>query len=96
MWNKRVLRLLAGLLGGYLLYLPVLFIVEHAIYGRIDTERAFYALYYPFEAPYLVVRSSWKNAPPDEIVLQIAGGVLLVTGALLSLRGVKRGERRSL
>jgi len=90
MWVKVVLRILAGLACGYLAYLPVLFVVEYAAYGRIDNEKVFYALYCPLEAPYLVLPSLWKYASSDEIILRIIGGSFLLTGVLLSLRGVKK------
>ena len=90
MWCKVALRISAGLAVGYLVYLPLLFVVEYVIYGSIDTEKVFYALYSPFEAPYLALPSAWKNMPTDEIVLEIMGGSLLFTGVLLSLRGMKK------
>src|SRR5580704_4894692 len=90
MYVKIVLRILAGLIGGYLAYLPILLITEYLMRGRIDSERAFYALFYPMEAPYLVVPYFWRYASVDEVVLKLVGGALLVAGVLLALRGTKK------
>lgn len=90
MYVKILLRILAGLTGGYLAYLPFLLITEYVVRGRIDSERVFYALFYPMGAPYLFVPYFWRHAPVDEVVLSFGGGALLVGGAVLALRGIKK------
>lgn len=92
MWAKVVLRILAGLACAYLAYLPVLFVVEYATFGRIDSEKVFYALYCPLEAPYLLLPSSWKYDSSDEIILQIIGGSFLLIGVILPLQGMKKSR----
>ena len=92
---KIVFRILAGLVGGYVAYLPLLLVVEYATYGRIDGEKVFYALYYPLEAPYLALPSTWKNTSSSVIVLEVLGGLLLITGVLLAIRGRQRTQPSS-
>jgi hypothetical protein len=94
MYAKIVLRIFGGLVGGYLAYLPILLITEYVTRGRIDSERAFYALFYPMEAPYLVVPYFWRYASVDEVVLKLVGGALLVAGVLIALRGIKKTNSR--
>jgi hypothetical protein len=75
-------RTLLGLLAGYVAYLPTIFIVEYAIYGRVDAERAFYALYYALGAPFLLTSSGWQYVQKDEVILNLLGALLLICGAL--------------
>ena len=88
---KSLLSVLKGLFYGYLAYLPAMLAVEHIAYGRVDTEKAFYALYYPLGAPFLVFPSVWRYTSPDEIVLNLLGGALLIAGVVFALH-----QRRNL
>jgi hypothetical protein len=90
MWVRTVLRILMGLIVSYISYLPVLLIVEYASFGRLDMEKAFYALYSPLEAPFLFLPSTWRNPHIDEIILEFIGGTFLIAGAAFSVR---RGRR---
>jgi hypothetical protein len=69
-----------GFLGGYLAYLPIMCVIELILYRRIDTEKAFYALYYPLGMPFLLSPGSWKITPAPEIVLTLIGGLLVFGG----------------
>lgn len=82
---RNVLAVLQGLVCGYLVYLPIMLLVEFVTYRRIDTEKAFYALYYPLGAPFLLMPSGWKYVRPDEVLLNILGGFLLVAGAIYAV-----------
>ena len=84
-------RILLGIACGYIAYLPVLIVVEHLTYGRVDSEKAFYALYYAFGAPFLLVPSNWTFLQKDELILNIIGGALLIVGGLLGYRSGNRG-----
>jgi hypothetical protein len=86
MWIRSVLRIILGLIVGYISYLPVLLIVEYASFGRLDMEKAFYALYCPFQAPFLVLPSTWRNPHVNEITLQFVGGAFLIAGAVFFYR----------
>jgi hypothetical protein len=83
MW-KVVYRTLLGFLGGYIAYLPITFVVEFSLYGRIDSEREFYALYYAIGAPFLLDPSDWKYLQSDELILNIAGAVLIAMGIFIA------------
>jgi hypothetical protein len=83
-------RVLLGIACGYIAYLPVLIVVEHLTYGRVDSEKAFYALYYAFGAPFLLFPSNWSLTQRDELTLNIIGGALLIVGGLLGYRSVNR------
>ena len=86
MWLKIIFRIVAGVVVGYLAYIPVLLVVEYATFaGRVDMEKAFYALYFPLEGPYLLLPSTWKSVRTDEMVLQLVGGLLLITGVVFSI-----------
>jgi|HubBroStandDraft_5_1064220.scaffolds.fasta_scaffold472380_2 hypothetical protein len=75
---RRLLLTLLGIAAGYAAYIPVLIIVEYATYGRVDSEKAFYALYYPFNAPFLLTASG------DELILTLAGTVLIIAGIIVA------------
>jgi hypothetical protein len=83
MW-RTVYRTFLGFLGGYIAYLPVTYIVEYALYGRVDSERGFYALFYPVGAPSLLFRSNWEYLPTDEGILSIAGAILIASGIIIA------------
>ena len=83
MW-RTVCRTLLGFSWGYIAYLPSIYIVEHGLYGRLDSERAFYALYYAVGAPLLLFPSNWKYLQTDELILNILGGLLLTSGVLVA------------
>jgi len=63
---------------------PVLFAVEYAVYGRVDSERAFYALYFAFGAPFLLMPSVRQYIRLDEIILNCVGTVLFAAAIILS------------
>jgi hypothetical protein len=73
-----------GFLCGYIAYLPVIYVVEYALYGRVDSERAFYALYHAIDAPFLLSPSNWEYLPKDELILNIAGALLIAFGIFVA------------
>jgi hypothetical protein len=73
-----------GFFGGYVAYLPVTLAVEFALYGRIDSEREFHALYYAIGAPFLLEPSGWQYLQSDELILNIAGAVLIAMGIFIA------------
>lgn len=77
-------RALLGFLAGYAVYLPVTWIVEFALYVRVDSEREFHALYYAVGAPFLLFPSNWNYLQTDELILNIIGGVLIAAGILIA------------
>jgi hypothetical protein len=83
MWRV-VYRTFLGFLGGYVAYLPVTLAVEFALYGRIDSEREFHALYYAIGAPFLLDPSDWQYLQSDELILNIAGAVLIAMGIFIA------------
>jgi len=83
MW-KVLFRTGVGILAGYVTYLPAIFVVEYSIYGRIDSERAFYALYFAFGAPLLLTPSGRQYVRLDEEVLSLVGGALIVFGVFIA------------
>jgi len=85
MW-RILLRIFLGFLLGYVAYLPVTCAVEYALYGRIDFEREFHALYYAIGAPFLLDRSNWQYLQKDELILNILGAVLIATGVFIANR----------
>jgi hypothetical protein len=89
---RTILCILKGLFWGYVAYLPIILVVEYCMYRRLDSEKAFYALYYPLGAVFLVFPSMWKNTPRDEIILNLIGGVLLVLGVAVELRLRRRAD----
>jgi glycopeptide antibiotics resistance protein len=82
--GRKIFRTFIGILAGYVAYIPALFVVEYATYGRIDSEKAFYALFYAFGAPFLLTPSGWKYARIDEILLNLIGAILLIFGAIVA------------
>jgi hypothetical protein len=85
-----LIRVLVGLICGYLVYLPFLFGVEYLFFHRLDGEKVFYALYCPFESPYLLAPSTWKTSSTPELLLELVGGLLLIGGVGVALRGLRR------
>jgi CDP-diglyceride synthetase len=83
---RKVLTVFQGLIFGFVAYLPIMLFVEFVAYWRIDGEKAFYALYYPLGAHFLFVPSNWRYVRPEEIILNILGGALLVVGLIYFLR----------
>jgi len=83
MW-KPVYRTFLGFVCGYLAYLPAILIVEYALYGRVDSERAFYGLYYAIGAPFLLWPSSWEYLQQDELILNIVGAFLITFGIVIA------------
>jgi hypothetical protein len=83
MWRP-VYRTFLGFICGYLAYLPAILIVEFALYGRLDSERAFYALYYAIGAPFLLWPSNWENLPQDELILNFVGAILISSGIVFA------------
>lgn len=79
---KKLPFVLVGLVSGYVAYVFAMVAVEYAIYGRVDTEKAFYALFSPFELPVIIVPSNWKYVRPEEILLSLLGAALLVAGVV--------------
>jgi hypothetical protein len=83
---RTLLRALAGLVFGYLIYLPFLLGVEYLFFHRLDGEKVFYGLYSPFEAPFLLAPSTWRTSRVEELVLESIGGILLIGGVVVALR----------
>jgi hypothetical protein len=82
--RKVVIRTLIGIICAYAAYIPVLFLVEYAVYGRVDSERAFYALYFAFGAPFLLMPSARQYVRLDEVILNCVGAILFSTAIILS------------
>jgi len=82
--GRAVFRTFLGFLGGYVAYLPVTCAVEFALYGRIDSEREFHALYYAIGAPFLLDRADWQYLQSDELILNIAGAILIAIGIFVA------------
>lgn len=81
---RRVLiRTLIGIICAYAAYIPILFAVEYAVYGRVDSERALYALYFAFGAPFLLMSSGRRYVRVDEVVLNCVGAILFATAIIL-------------
>ena len=93
-WGKIVWLVARGCVAGYMVYVPVLAVIERLTFGRIDEEHFFYGLFAPLLAPYLLAPAFWKSVRGnghDELALILAGIVLLGVGATLSLwLGYKR------
>jgi len=83
MWRS-VYRTFLGFLGGYIVYLQAIYIVEYALYGRVDSERVFYALFDAYGAPFLLFRSNWDYLPTDALILNITGGILIASGIFIA------------
>jgi hypothetical protein len=83
---RTLLRALAGLTCGYLIYLPFLVAVEYLSFHRLDEEKIFYGLYCPFESPFLFAPSTWRNSSTHDLLLESVGGLLLIGGVAVSLR----------
>jgi hypothetical protein len=83
------------LIIGYISYLPVLLSVEYAFWGRLDTEKAFYALYYPFESPFLILPSTWQNPHVAAITLEFVGGAFMIAGAVFCYRRRRKSGHSS-
>ena len=83
MWRP-IYRTLLGFVCGYLAYLPTILIVEYALYGRVDSERAFYALYYAVGAPFLLSPSNSEYLQQDELILNIVGALLITFGIVIA------------
>jgi hypothetical protein len=73
-----------GFLCGYVAYLPAIYIVEYSLYGRVDSERAFYALFYAIGAPFLLLPSNWNYLQNDELILNIVGLFLIASGIIVA------------
>jgi hypothetical protein len=89
MWRP-VYRTFLGFVCGYIAYLPAIYIVEYALYGRVDSERAFYAMFYAIGAPFLLLPSNWgylrhlDNLQQDELILNIVGALLIASGIVIA------------
>ena len=73
-----------AIICAYAAYMPALFIVEYAVYGRVDSERAFYALYFAFGAPYLLTASGRQYVRLDEFILNCVGAVLFAVAIVVA------------
>ena len=80
--GKMIFRTVIGMLFGYIAYLPTILVVEYAVYGRIDSERAFYALYFAVGAPFLLTPSGREYVRLDEVLLSLIGGAFIVFGVV--------------
>ncbi len=87
---RRLAFMLLGILIGYIIYLPMLLIIEYAFRRAIDSERSFYALYDPLLLPYLLTPAGWRVSSPDDIVSIICGGTLLIAGCVVGFRRAAR------
>lgn len=58
--------------------------MEYAVYGRVDSEKAFYALYFAFGAPFLLMPSGWQYVRLDEVILNCAGAVLFAVAIVVA------------
>ena len=91
---RTLFRTALGLCSGYAAYLGILAAkaaLDVARYGRVDGERLFWSLYYPFGSPYFVFPRTWRLAPMDERILSPIGGLLLIGGVWLANRFALRG-----
>lgn len=82
--RRVVIRTLIAIICAYGAYVPVLFAVEYAVYGRVDSERAFYALYFAFGAPFLLLPSARQYIRLDEVILNCVGAVLFAAAIIFS------------
>lgn len=89
--GKIIWRSLVGFAIGYALYLPSIPIVELAIHGRVDQERAFYALYYAIGAPFLLTPSGREYLQPDELALNLVG--LPLIALCITAANTERGRK---
>src|SRR5690242_3210499 len=92
---RTLFRTVIGLCVGYGAYLAILAVnvaLDFARYGRVDGERSFWSLYYPFVSLYFLIPSTWTLAPMEERILSPIGGLLLVGGVWLANRFVLRGS----
>jgi len=81
---RRVLvRTWIGIICAYAAYIPILFAVEYAVYGRVDSERAFYALYFAFGAPFLLTSWGRQYVRVDQVILNCVGAILFATSIIL-------------
>jgi hypothetical protein len=81
--RRVVIRTLLGIVCAYAAYVPALFAVEYAVYGRVDSERAFYALYFAFGAPFLLFPSTRQYVRLDEVILNCVGAILFAAAIFL-------------
>jgi len=88
--GKMIFRTVIGMLFGYIAYLPTILVVEYAVYGRIDSERAFYALYFAVGAPFLLTPSGREYVRLDEVLLSLIGGAFIVFGVVAA--NIRRGR----
>ena len=73
-----------GIVCAYVAYIPVLVAVEYAVYGRVDSERAFYGLYFAFGAPFLLMPSARRYVRLDEVILNCVGAILFASAIILA------------
>jgi hypothetical protein len=85
-WRQRVVRVLIGLLAGYIAYVPALAIVDFLTNGRIDPAIFFYGLYLPFQFPLLLLEDFRDTLRSEEFVLQIIGVSMMIAGAFVGLK----------
>ena len=85
MW-KTIYRTGVGAFCGYVAYLPAIYIVEYALYGRADSERVFYALFCPIWLISLLLDHDNAYLPKDELILTITGSVFVISGIVIANR----------
>ncbi len=90
-WGRVLLRVLTGLVIGYVAYLPAFAIQQYMSYGRIDRERYFYGLYLPFQFPFVLFPDFRDSYTTGEILIQIVGILFMTLGIWLALRARKHG-----
>jgi hypothetical protein len=81
--RRVVIRTLFRIISAYAAHIPALFVVEYAVYGRVNSERAFYALYFAFGAPFLLFPSTRQYVRLDEVILNCVGAVLFAAAIFL-------------
>ena len=83
MW-RFVYRTAIGAFVGYVIYLPTIYVVEYALYGRADSERVFYSLFYPLGLIWLLIGQDNTYLPKDELILTLEGSALPISGIIIA------------
>lgn len=79
-------RTVLGAFSGYTAYIPVIYAVEYALYGRADSEKVFYALFCPIWLISLLLDQDNTYLPKDELILTISGSFFVISGIIVANR----------